>query len=106
MKILKATECFKMIESNKAIHCVDVREPYEYEFGNCGFQNIPMETLRHQAEQMDKSIEIMLVCRSGKRAEAKRNVRILHQLHQPADHPINAFHPEGEYLKGLILYVE
>lgn len=38
--------------------------------------------------------------------EAKRNVRILHQLHQPADHPINAFHPEGEYLKGLILYVE
>jgi len=74
MKILKATECFKMIESNKAIHCVDVREPYEYEFGNCGFQNIPMETLRHQAEQMDKSIEIMLLCRSGKRAEAIGNL--------------------------------
>ena len=35
-----------------------------------------------------------------------RNVRILHQLHQPADHPINIFHPEGEYLKGLVLYVE
>lgn len=39
-------------------------------------------------------------------AQAKRNVRILHQLHQPADHPINMFHPEGEYLKGLVLYVE
>ena len=39
-------------------------------------------------------------------AQAKRNVRILHQLHQPADHPINIFHPEGEYLKGLVLYVE
>ena len=38
--------------------------------------------------------------------EAGRNVRILEQLHQPADHPINAFHPEGEYLKGLILQVE
>lgn len=37
---------------------------------------------------------------------AKRNVRILHQLHQPADHPINIYHPEGEYLKGLVLYVE
>lgn len=74
MKILKATVCFKMIESNKAIHCVDVREPYEYEFGNCGFQNIPMETLKHQAEQMDKSIEIMLLCRSGKRAEAIGNL--------------------------------
>ena len=36
----------------------------------------------------------------------KRKVRILHQLHQPADHPINIYHPEGEYLKGLVLYVE
>ena len=39
-------------------------------------------------------------------AMAGRKVRILHQLHQPADHPINIFHPEGEYLKGLVLYVE
>jgi len=39
-------------------------------------------------------------------AQAGREVRILHQLHQPADHPINIFHPEGEYLKGLVLYVE
>lgn len=35
-----------------------------------------------------------------------RKVRILHQIHQPADHPINIYHPEGEYLKGLVLYVE
>ena len=39
-------------------------------------------------------------------ALANRKVRILHQLHQPADHPINIYHPEGEYLKGLVLYVE
>jgi 23S rRNA (cytosine1962-C5)-methyltransferase len=39
-------------------------------------------------------------------AQARRKVRILHQLHQPADHPINIYHPEGEYLKGLVLYVE
>jgi 23S rRNA (cytosine1962-C5)-methyltransferase len=37
---------------------------------------------------------------------AGRKVRILHQLHQPADHPINIFHPEGEYLKGLVLAVD
>lgn len=37
---------------------------------------------------------------------AGRKVRILHQLHQSADHPINIYHPEGEYLKGLVLYVE
>ncbi len=39
-------------------------------------------------------------------AQAGRHVRILHQLHQPADHPINIYHPEGEYLKGLVLEVE
>lgn len=39
-------------------------------------------------------------------AQAGRRVRILHQLHQSADHPINIYHPEGEYLKGLVLYVE
>ena len=38
--------------------------------------------------------------------QSGRHVRILHQLHQPADHPINIYHPEGEYLKGLVLYVE
>lgn len=39
-------------------------------------------------------------------AQARRKVRILHQLTQPADHPVNIYHPEGEYLKGLVLYVE
>ena len=39
-------------------------------------------------------------------AQSKRKVRILHQLHQSADHPVNIYHPEGEYLKGLVLYVE
>lgn len=39
-------------------------------------------------------------------AIAGRKVRILHQLTQPADHPINIYHPEGEYIKGLVLYVE
>lgn len=39
-------------------------------------------------------------------AESKRSVRIMHQLTQPADHPVNIYHPEGEYLKGLVVYVE
>lgn len=39
-------------------------------------------------------------------AQSGRSVRILHQLTQPADHPVNIYHPEGEYLKGLVLYVE
>ena len=39
-------------------------------------------------------------------AQSGRSVRILHQLSQPGDHPVNIYHPEGEYLKGLVLYVE
>lgn len=39
-------------------------------------------------------------------AMAGREVRIMHQLHQPADHPVSIYHPEGEYLKGLVVYVE
>jgi len=42
----------------------------------------------------------------GAAADAGRNVRIIHQLHQPPDHPVNIFHPEGEYLKGFVLWVE
>src|SRR5574344_204742 len=39
-------------------------------------------------------------------AQSGRSVKILHQLTQPGDHPVNIYHPEGEYLKGLVLYVE
>ena len=38
--------------------------------------------------------------------QAQRTVRILHRLHQPPDHPVSAFHPEGSYLKGLVLRVD
>ena len=42
----------------------------------------------------------------GAAADAHRNVRVIYQLHQPVDHPISIYHPEGEYLKGLVLEVE
>ena len=38
--------------------------------------------------------------------EAKRNIRVIQKLSQPADHPVSLFHPEGAYLKGLVLWVE
>lgn len=56
------------------------------------------------SQNIDKDLFQKIVF--GAAADARRNVRIIHQLHQPADHPINIFHPEGEYLKGLALYVE
>jgi 23S rRNA (cytosine1962-C5)-methyltransferase len=39
-------------------------------------------------------------------ANTGRNVRIIHQISQPPDHPVNIYHPESEYLKGLVIYVE
>jgi 23S rRNA (cytosine1962-C5)-methyltransferase len=56
------------------------------------------------SQHMDK--ELFRKVLFGAAADAGRNVRILQQLTQPEDHPINIYHPEGEYLKGLLLYVE
>jgi 23S rRNA (cytosine1962-C5)-methyltransferase len=56
------------------------------------------------SQVVDKSLFAHTITAAG--LESGRKVRILHQLSQPADHPINLFHPETEYLKGLVLYVE
>lgn len=56
------------------------------------------------SQNIDKELFQKIVF--GAAADAHRNVRIIHQMHQPLDHPINIYHPEGEYLKGLVLYVE
>ena len=56
------------------------------------------------SQAIDKSMFQSIVTAAA--IEAERNVRILFQLSQPIDHPINIFHPEGAYLKGLVLYVE
>ena len=56
------------------------------------------------SQNIDKDLFQKIVFSAA--ADARRNVRIIHQLHQPADHPVNIFHPEGEYLKGLGLWVE
>ena len=56
------------------------------------------------SQAIDKDMFRLVVFSAA--AQVGRRVRILHQLHQPADHPINIYHPEGEYLKGLVLEVE
>lgn len=56
------------------------------------------------SQVVDKSDFVLAVFSAA--AMAKRKVRILYRLTQPADHPVNIYHPEGEYLKGLVLYVE
>lgn len=56
------------------------------------------------SQLIDKELFTNTIISAG--IEAKRAVRILEQLHQPADHPINANHPEGEYLKGLVIQID
>ncbi|MDG1278594.1 MAG: class I SAM-dependent rRNA methyltransferase [Algoriphagus sp.] len=56
------------------------------------------------SQVVDKGLFTHTVTAAG--LESGRKVKVLHQLSQPADHPINLFHPETEYLKGLVLYVE
>jgi 23S rRNA (cytosine1962-C5)-methyltransferase len=56
------------------------------------------------SQHIDKDLFRKIVFSAA--AETRRNVRILRQLSQPDDHPINIYHPEGEYLKGLMLYVD
>jgi len=56
------------------------------------------------SQAIDKELFRKIVFQSA--AMAKRTVRIMHQVTQPADHPVNIYHPEGEYLKGILLYIE
>ena len=56
------------------------------------------------SQHIDKTLFRQIIFSAS--AMSKRNVRVLHQLHQPADHAFSIYHPEGEYLKGLVLFVE
>jgi 23S rRNA (cytosine1962-C5)-methyltransferase len=56
------------------------------------------------SQAIDKNLFRKIIFTSA--LQAKRNVKVLHQLSQPEDHPVSIYHPEGEYLKGLVLYVE
>lgn len=80
-----------------------------------GYKDINLQAIRKISEggliftfscsqHIDKDLFRKIVF--GAAADAGRAVRIIHQLTQPADHPVNIYHPEGEYLKGLVLKVD
>ena len=56
------------------------------------------------SQAIDKLLFRKIIFQSA--LQANRQIKILHQLSQPADHPVSVYHPEGEYLKGLVLYIE
>ncbi len=71
---LPPKNCSEIIAKDTQIQCIDVREPYEYELGNIGFVNIPMSETLIISEQFDKEKQTIILCRSGKRAEAVANL--------------------------------
>ena len=73
-------DCSDLIARNSMIQCIDVRERYEYELGNIGFINIPMSDIASISSKFNAAQQTMLVCRSGKRAEAVANL-LLKEFH-------------------------
>jgi len=66
--------CSEIIAKLTEVQCIDVREPYEYELGNIGFVNIPMSETLQICERFDAVKPTIILCRSGKRAEAVANL--------------------------------
>lgn len=74
MKLISAVELHQLIRTNADIQVVDVREPYEYQKANIGSIHIPMGEICARTEELAKEKTIIIVCRSGKRAEAVANI--------------------------------
>ena len=77
---LSPKDCSDLIARNSKIQCIDVREHYEYELGNIGFTNIPMSETASISEKFDPAQQTIIICRSGKRAEAVGNL-LLKEFH-------------------------
>jgi 23S rRNA (cytosine1962-C5)-methyltransferase len=117
-----ATDVFGFFKQNSNTYDVIVLDPPAFakhlsavKNAMVGYRNLNYEGIKNISpggilftfscsQAIDKELFRKVVFQAA--AQARRNVRIMHQLSQPADHPINIYHPEGEYLKGLVLYVE
>ena len=71
---------------------------------NAPFPNPPQPSTRQPVFNLPAVVTGLIVVLVA--IQAGRNIKVLHHLSQPPDHPVSIFHPEGEYLKGLVLYVE
>lgn len=117
-----AEDVFDFMKRSEEIYQVIILDPPAFakhlsavKQATIGYRNLNTEAIRRIApggilftfscsQVIDKDLFRKIVFTAA--AQARRNVKILHQLSQPPDHPISIYHPEGEYLKGLVLYVE
>lgn len=72
MRYISPTDCKKRLDNNE-VQVIDIREPYEYEASNAGFKNIPMAELSLKIECLASDKDNVIMCKSGKRAEAVVN---------------------------------
>jgi rhodanese-related sulfurtransferase len=70
MKLVTPSAAQTIIQSQNPIQLIDVRETYEFDYGNNGFVNIPMAEMAEKVAILDNNLPTVLICRSGKRAEA------------------------------------
>lgn len=82
MNLISAVELYQLINDNATIQIIDVREPYEYQKANIGSTHIPMGEICGRTEELAKDKTIIIICRSGKRAEAVANI-----LHTDFNYP-------------------
>lgn len=117
-----AMDTFDFLKKNNEQYDVMVLDPPAFakhlnaiDKATIGYRNLNFEAIKSIkqngilftfscSQAIDKNLFRKIVFMAA--AQAKRNVKILHQLTQSADHPVSIFHPEGEYLKGLVLFVE
>ena len=70
MKLVTPSTAQTIIQSQNPIQLIDVRETYEFDYGNNGFLNIPMAEMAEKVSVLDNKLPTVLICKSGKRAEA------------------------------------
>ena len=117
-----AEDVFDFMKHSTEIYDVMVLDPPAFakhlsavKQATIGYKNLNTEAMRRIgkggilftfscSQVIDKELFRKIIFMSA--AQARRNIRILHQLSQPPDHAISIYHPEGEYLKGLVLYIE
>jgi sulfur-carrier protein adenylyltransferase/sulfurtransferase len=73
MKYWNASRCKELLEKGTVL-ALDIREPYEYQLVNCGFNNVPMASLIEFLKEKDRSTPLVLLCQSGKRSQAAGNL--------------------------------
>lgn len=74
MKLITVSELKEMLAQNASLQIIDVREQYEYDICNIGCKNLPMGDIAENIDQLDKTNVLIVMCKSGKRAEAVANL--------------------------------